>query len=326
LIPVSVEEEVVPQQGVVVIENLSKIYNRDVRAVDGISFAISEGEIFGLLGPNGAGKTTTLHILATLLKPTAGTAKIDGYEVGRQPSKVRKRIGIVFQEPSSDELLTGYENLKLHAFMYGVPSEIRKDRIDEALNLADLTGRKDDLVKHYSGGMRRRLEIARGLLHRPRVLFLDEPTLGLDPQTREHIWDYIERLVVELKISVILTTHYMDEADRLCDRIAIIDHGKIVALDTPENLKRALGGDVIRLQMSSPNLSAVDVLPYIRKVDVHDRLVSLTVLDASSHIQEILAVIGKVDTVELRPPSLSDVFLHYTGREYREQEMVKKEW
>ena len=179
------------QEGVVVVEKLEKIYNQALRAVDDISFSIREGEVFGLLGPNGAGKTTTLHILATLLKPSKGSAKIGGFDVEHQPSKVRKTIGIVFQEPSSDELLTGYENLKLHALMYGLHSGIRKKRIEEVLKLVDLTDRKDDLVKHYSGGMRRRLEIARGLLHRPSVLFLDEPTLGLDPQTREHIWEYI---------------------------------------------------------------------------------------------------------------------------------------
>ena len=291
-----------PQENVVVVEDLVKTYNGAVKSLDGISFSIAEGEVFGLLGPNGAGKTTTLHILATLLKPSKGSAKINAYDVTRKPGKVRKSIGIVFQEPSSDELLTGYENLKLHALLYGVSSGIRKERIDEVLNLVDLASRKDDLVKHYSGGMRRRLEIARGLLHRPKVLFLDEPTLGLDPQTREHIWEYVERLVVEQKLTIIITTHYMDEADRLCDRIAIIDHGRIVVLDTPENLKRALGGDVIRLKMENPSVKAVEALPYVKKVDVQGAVISLTVSDAGSHIQEILSVIGKVDTVELHPP------------------------
>jgi ABC-2 type transport system ATP-binding protein len=298
----------------------------DFAAVDGVSFSIGEGEVFGLLGPNGAGKTTTLHMLATLLRPTSGTAKVNGYDVVKQPSKVRKSIGMVFQEPSSDDLLTGYENLRLHALMYGVPSDIRARRIQEVLTLVDLSDRKDDLVKHYSGGMRRRLEIARGLLHNPKILFLDEPTLGLDPQTREHIWQYIERLVTEQRISIIITTHYMDEADRLCDRIAIVDHGKVVVLDSPENLKRALGGDMIRMEISNPNLKAIEGLPFVKKVDVADSTVTLTVTDARSHLQEILERIGKVDSVELRPPSLNDVFMHHTGREFREQEAEGGFW
>jgi ABC-2 type transport system ATP-binding protein len=203
--------------------------------------------------------------------------------------------------------------------LYGVPSPLREERAKEVLELVDLTDRKDGLVKHYSGGMRRRLEIARGLLHNPKILFLDEPTLGLDPQTREHIWKYVERLVAEQKISIIITTHYMDEADRLCDRIAIVDHGKIAVNDSPEVLKRALGGDMVRLTMSNPRLEAIREMPFVKKVEVRDRTVLLTVEDAGSHAQEILAVIGKVDSVELRPPTLNDVFLQYTGREYREQ-------
>jgi ABC-2 type transport system ATP-binding protein len=291
----------------------------DIVAVDGISFTIEEGEVFGLLGPNGAGKTTTLHMLATLLKPSGGSATVNGYDIVKEPARVRESIGMVFQEPSSDDLLTGYENLKLHALLYGVPAVVREHRIIEVLNLVDLWDRKDDLVKHYSGGMRRRLEIARGLLHRPKVLFLDEPTLGLDLQTREHIWEYIERLVSERNLSVILTTHYMDEADRLCDRIAIVDHGKVVVLDTPKSLKLSLGGDIVRLEMKNPNLRPIEALPFIKKIEVKDSIVILTVEDAGSHIQEVLSLVGKVDRVELRPPSLNDVFMHYTGREYREE-------
>jgi len=304
----------------VLVKGLVKVYKGTIKAVNGVSFNIREGEVFGLLGPNGAGKTTTLHMLATILKPTTGEARVNDFDVVRQPGKVRESIGIVFQDPSSDELLTGYENLKMHALMYGVPGSIRRKRIEEVLELVDLTSRRNDLLKNYSGGMRRRLEIARGLLHHPKVLFLDEPTLGLDPQTREHIWEYIEKLVKEERLTIIITTHYMDEADRLCDRIAIIDHGNIVVLDTPERLKRGLGGDIIKLCSKSPNLSALGELPYIKMVEVSGDTVSLTVEDAGSHIQEILGVIGKVDKVELRPPTLSDVFLKYTGREYREQE------
>jgi ABC-2 type transport system ATP-binding protein len=303
---------------IVELESLRKEFG-DLVAVDGASFSIKEGEVFGLLGPNGAGKTTILHMLATLLRPTGGRARVNGYDVVREPSKVRKSIGMVFQEPSSDDLLTGYENLKLHALLYGVPRSIREKRIKEVLALVDLSDRRRDLVKHYSGGMRRRLEIARGLLHSPKVLFLDEPTLGLDPQTREHIWHYIEGLVAEQKISVIITTHYMEEADRLCDRIAIVDHGKVVVLDTPENLKRELGGDIVKLEIEKPDLKAVEVLPYVKKVEVKGSSVFLTVEDAGAHIQEILSLVGKVSTVELRPPSLDDVFMHYTGREYKEE-------
>ena len=301
------------------VSNLTKVYKGNVKAVDGVSFSIGEGEVFGLLGPNGAGKTTTLHMLATILKPTSGEAKVNGFDVVKRPGKVRESIGIVFQDPSSDELLTGYENLKMHALMYGVPNSIRRQRIDEVLKLVDLTDRRNDLLKHYSGGMRRRLEIARGLLHRPKVLFLDEPTLGLDPQTREHIWEYIERLVKEERLSIILTTHYMDEADRLCDRIAIMDHGAIVVLDTPGELKRGLGGDIIKIRMKTPNLSALESFPYVKLVETRGEEITLTVVDAGSNIQEILGAIGKVESVDLRPPTLSDVFLKYTGRQYHEQ-------
>jgi ABC-2 type transport system ATP-binding protein len=303
----------------VTVDNLVKTYKGDTKAVDGVSFSIKGGEIFGLLGPNGAGKTTTLSILATLLKPTSGSAWVNGFDVVKQPDKVRESIGMVFQDPSSDELLTGYENLKMHALMYGVPGKIRGQRIEEVLKLVDLTNRRNDLLKTYSGGMRRRLEIARGLLHRPKILFLDEPTLGLDPQTREHIWEYIEKLVEEEKLTIILTTHYMDEADRLCDRLAIMDHGKIIVHNTPDELKRGLGGDLVRIRAKSPNLPALTTYPYIKMIEGEGEQFTLTVDDAGSHIQEILETIGKVESVELRPPSLNDVFLKYTGREYREQ-------
>jgi len=302
---------------IIEVDNLTKKFG-DLKAVDAISFSIMEGEVFGLLGPNGAGKTTTLHMLATLLKPTSGVALVNGYDVNKEPSYVRKSIGIVFQEPSSDDLLTGYENLKLHALMYGVPGAIRKRRIKEVLELVDLQDRKDSLVREYSGGMRRRLELARGLLHDPKILFLDEPTLGLDPQSREHIWGYIERLVRDENVTIILTTHYMDEADRLCDRIAIIDHGKIAVLDSPENLKKSLGGDIIRIEIASPNVEALRELPYVKKIDAKDNILSLTVIDAGANLQEIFSVVGRVESVELHRPTLDDVFMHYTGREFRE--------
>jgi len=309
------------QISIVKVKNLRKVFENkeDIVAVDNISFEIEEGEVFGLLGPNGAGKTTTLSMLATLVKPTSGTAEINGFDILKESHEVRKSIGIVFQNPSSDDLLTGYENLELHGLLYGLSKDIREKRIKNVLDLVDMSGRQNDQVKKYSGGMRRRVELARGLLHEPKILFLDEPTLGLDPQTREHIWNYIERLVKEKKVTVILTTHYMDEADRLCDRVAIIDFGKIIVLETPEKLKRDLGGEIIRLKIKKPNLQKVKKLKYIENISKLNDTVSLTVRDANRHLQEILKVIGKVESVESRSPTLNDVFLHYTGREFREE-------
>ncbi|MGB9023976.1 MAG: ATP-binding cassette domain-containing protein [Candidatus Bathyarchaeia archaeon] len=289
----------------------------ELKAVDHIDLSIREGEVFGLLGPNGAGKTTTLSMLATLLKPTEGTAKVDGHDVSTEPAAVRKSIGIVFQEPSSDDILTGRENLYLHALMYGVDRRIREQRFREVLKLVDLEDRADDQVKKYSGGMRRRLELARGLLHKPKILFLDEPTLGLDPQTREHIWQYIRRLVDLEHVTVILTTHYMEEAERLCDRVAIIDDGRIIALDTPERLKHIIGGDIIRLRIQNPQLGRIKELGYVVKIDQAGDLVTLTVKDSGVHLQEILSLVGDVKSVELRTPTLNDVFLHFTGHEIR---------
>src|SRR5919109_5621840 len=224
----------------ITIKNLVKKYG-SLTVLDNVNLEVYDNEIFGLLGPNGAGKTTLIHILATLIKPTSGTAVVNGYDIMKRPSKVRSSIGIVFQAPSSDDMLTGYENLKLHSMLYSVPRKIREKRILDVLELVGLTERKDDQVKKYSGGMRRRLEIARGILHKPKILFLDEPTLGLDPRSRESMWKYIQRLVQEEKITIILTTHYMEEADILCDRIGIIDRGKIIALDTPSKLKEIVG-------------------------------------------------------------------------------------
>jgi ABC-2 type transport system ATP-binding protein len=299
-------------------EGLTKQYG-DLLAVDSLNLCIGEGEIFGLLGPNGAGKTTTLSMLATLVKPTAGTGRVNGYDILSHPADVRRSIGIVFQDPSSDDVLTGRENLYLHALMFGVPKEERTKRIEYVLSLVDLQDRADDIVKKYSGGMRRRLELARGLLHNPRILFLDEPTLGLDPQTREHIWAYIENLVKSEKVSVIITTHYMDEADRLCNRVAIIDHGRVSALDSPRELKQKVGGEIIKLRVRSPNLEALKELDYVLSLEQSGSTLRLTVKDASLHLQEILGMVGAVDSVEVRTATLNDVFLHYTGREIREE-------
>jgi len=299
--------------------NLTKEFGK-IKAVDNLSLKIEHGEVFGLLGPNGAGKTTILMMLTTLVNPTDGTAKVNGFDIKKEADKVRKSIGIVFQDPSSDDILTGYENLKLHAMLYGIPDKTVEEKITEVLRLVDLEDRKKELLKNYSGGMRRRLEIARGLMHQPAVLFLDEPTLGLDPQTREHIWEYIRKLASEKKMTIILTTHYMEEADLLCNRIAIIDKGKIVALDTPGNLKKIIGGDIIRIKSPAPNIEAIKKLDFVKKVEMVDKTVSITVEGARKHLPKILETIGKVDSVYVREPTLNDVFLHYTGQEIRDTE------
>lgn len=218
------------------VENLVKKYG-DFTAVNDISFEVDQGEVFAFLGPNGAGKTTTIKMLTTLLKPTSGMVEVDGLDPSISHHEVRKRFGIVFQDPSLDDELTAYENLELHCILYKVPRKTRKERIEKLLGLFELWERRDDPVKQFSGGMKRRLEIARGLLHTPKILFLDEPTLGLDPQTRNHLWAHVQKLNHEEQVTVFLTTHYMEEADRVAQRIAIIDHGKIVAQGTSEDLK-----------------------------------------------------------------------------------------
>jgi len=299
------------------IKNLTKKFD-DFTAVDNVSLEINEGEIFGLLGPNGAGKTTTLSILATLLPPTSGNAVINGYDVAKHPTQVRRSIGFVFQDPSSDDLLTGRENLYLHALMYGVKDSEIDQRIDEGLALVDLTDKQNIRMRKYSGGMRRRLELARGFLHSPKILFLDEPTLGLDPQTRENLWAYIKKLSTENKITIILTTHYMEEADMLCDRVAIIDHGKVVALDTPLNFKKSLGGDLVTVKTKNPELSELEKMDFVKHVQYKDGLLSLTVNDASLHLQKILVHVGVAEDVELHSPTLNDVFLKLTGKHMRE--------
>jgi ABC-2 type transport system ATP-binding protein len=298
---------------------LTKHYGR-IKAVDNLTLSIEEGEVFGLLGPNGAGKTTTIKMLATLLDPTSGSAKVNGFDVMGQPSKVRESIGIVFQEPSTDELLTGYENLRLHSLIYGIPGSDAERRIKDTLELVELTERKNDLVKTYSGGMRRRLEIARGLLHRPKILFLDEPTLGLDPRGRETVWGYIKRLVKERDMTILLTTHYMEEADMLADRICIIDRGKAVAIDTPGRLKKRVGGDLVTIVADSPRIAGIRGLKFVRKVEQKDGKFLITVDNAAAHLQELLTKVGKVDCVEVRSPTLDDVFIKFTGRALEQAE------
>jgi ABC-2 type transport system ATP-binding protein len=292
----------------------------DLTAVDSVSFNVERGEIFGLLGPNGAGKTTTINMLVTLLPPTSGTAKVNGFDIRAQPAKVRQSVGIVFQDPSLDTILTGRENLELHARLYSVPKAVWKKRIAELLALMDLEDRADNIVRHYSGGMRRRLELARGLLHRPAVLFLDEPTLGLDPQTRELTWRYIKAMAQQEQTTIVLTTHYMEEADNVCDRIGIIDHGKVIALDTPDNLERRLGGDLVCLKIKNPDLKVLERLSYVKNVEVKDGQVGLTVENAAVHLKEILSLFDNVEAVEVRTPTLNDVFLKYTGRAIREDD------
>ncbi|MDD1723723.1 MAG: ATP-binding cassette domain-containing protein [Methanospirillum sp.] len=299
-------------------------------AVNHISFRIEQGEIFGLLGPNGAGKTTTLSMLSTMLTPTSGTAVIQGIEIGKDPDGVRNVIGIVFQDQSLDEELTAGENMDFHGRLYRIPHDLRKQRTDELLHLVELYDRKNDIVKTFSGGMRRRLEIARGLLHHPSVLFLDEPTLGLDPQTRNHLWQYISSLSKEKHITIILTTHYMEEADRLCDRIAIIDQGKIIALDTPQNLKDSIGGDVVTI--NTPDTGAICRImtePWVIHLEEYNEEVRISLRQAEQYISSIITLINAHDIpitrVSIHKPTLEDVFLSFTGKTIREQEIGGKE-
>jgi len=306
----------------IVVKDLTRIFGSLV-AVDRLSFGVRAGEVFGLLGPNGAGKTTTLSMLCTILKPTSGSATIDGVDVTRHPSQVRRTIGIVFQEPSINDRLTGRENLEMHANLYGVPVAEGKKRINEVLELVELSDKADLLMRTYSGGMRRRLEIARGLIHYPKVLFLDEPTIGLDPQTREHIWTYISALSKRENITMILTTHYMEEADRLCDRIAIIDYGKIIALGSPVTLKGELEGDVISLKAANVKQLAqkLDEMKLVKSMKEADGELKIVVKNGGTimpRIVEVAAGLGvRIESMSIREPTLEDVFLHFTGREIR---------
>lgn len=293
----------------------------DLDAVRGVTFQVREGEIFGFLGPNGAGKTTTIRMLATLLRPTSGTAILNGYDIRTNPDGVRRSIGLVFQDPSLDDRLTARENLEFHALLYGVEAGEREARLRRVLAMVELEDRQHHLVKAFSGGMKRRLEIARGLLHYPAVLFLDEPTIGLDPQTRSHIWAYIHQLRQQEGITIFLTTHYMDEAEN-CDRIAIIDHGQIVALDTPDGLKSLVGGDVITVR-TSDNARAREEIQrlYGREVMEEDGLLRFEVERGEEFIPRLAVdFAGCLLSVGLRRPTLDDVFLKLTGRAIRQEE------
>ena len=293
-------------------------------AVDSVNLQVKEGEIFGLLGPNGAGKSTTISMLCTILKPTSGTAKVNGYDIIRQSIDVRKSIGIVFQDPSIDDRLTGRENMEMHADLYDVPRNVMHSRIDEVLKLVELEDRASDFVSAYSGGMRRRLEIARSLTHHPKVLFLDEPTIGLDPQSREHIWEYIVNLKKRNNITIILTTHYMEEANKLCDRIAIMDKSKIIAMDTPENLKKCLKNGTIIIETKNNTRFAAELAKteLAEKITETGEKLNLTVENPHTTLPRIVELGVSagiyIESISIREPDMDDVFLHYTGHEIRE--------
>ena len=298
----------------------------DLEAVAGIDLEVYGGEIFGFLGPNGAGKSTTNSMLCTLLTPTAGIARVAGIDVVRDPAAVRQRIGLVFQDPSLDDQLTARENLEFHAFVYSVPAPDRRRRIDEMLNLLQLADRASSAVKTFSGGMKRRLEIARGMLHQPQVLFLDEPTIGLDPQTRKSIWTHLNELRDTKGVTIFMTTHYMDEAE-YCDRIAIIDRGKIVALGTPDELKAMVGGDVVTITSTAPGAAAKEIEDMLGVKPARDNgTLRMEVPDGKAFVPRLVRELSApVDTVTLRRPSLDDVFLKLTGRAIRDEEVSARD-
>ena len=310
------------REPVISVRGLAKRYG-EIRAVDGVDFEVLRGETFGFLGPNGAGKTTTINMLCTLATPTAGSAEVNGFDVVRQRDDVRRSIGLVFQDTTLDSYLTAERNLRFHAELYGVPRAQVDARLRQVLDIVGLWDRKDGKVLEFSGGMMRRLEIARGLLHFPKVLFLDEPTIGLDPQTRSHIWTYIDELKQREDITIFLTTHYMDEAEH-CDRIAIIDAGTIVALDTPEALKASVGTD--RVQIQTPDHeAAIAALRERFGLDaaVHEGEVTFSVASGEQFVPRLFAELGlPIEAVRVSRPTLDDVFMSYTGKTIRDAEAV----
>ena len=310
---------------VIKVKNLVKKYN-GLTAVDRISFSVEKGEIFGFLGPNGAGKTTTINILSTLLAPTEGDIHVNGFDVLTQKNQVRKSIGLVFQDPSLDDRLTAEENIYFHAKLYHVPYKEYQKRKEEVLRLVELWDRRKDMVKTFSGGMKRRLEIARGLIHHPAILFLDEPTLGLDPQTRAHLWDYILRLKQEKQMTIFMTTHYMNEAE-YCDRLVIIDYGKIVAFDTPANLKKEVGGDIIILESPQPQQLKQEIKQkYGLEPKEENGAITIEISNGKTFLPRLFdELTTKVTSVSLREPTLDDVFLHLTGRKIRDEEATSIE-
>lgn len=313
---------------VISVRGISKKFG-SFEAVKEVSLCINEGEIFGLLGPNGAGKTTFLSVLATTLQASAGKATVNGFDVSSRPSEVRKSIGMSFQDNSLDIDLTGRENLWFHARMYHIPESQISEKISQALKLAGLEQFAGREIKKYSGGMKRRLEIVRALMHEPKILFLDEPTLGLDPQTRRALWDKIRQLNEENGMTIILTTHYMEEADELCDRIAIIDRGKIIALGTSGQLKESVKGDIITITTKKTQPFVGKKFKFVKEAKAHDGTLSLTVDSAERRIAEIVLFAKKkriqIDSISLKKPSLEDVFLHFTGKTIREAELDKGE-
>jgi ABC-2 type transport system ATP-binding protein len=309
-------------------KSLSKIFG-DLKAVDDISFNVEKGEIFGFLGPNGAGKSTTMMILTTLLKPTSGQALVSGFDVKTNPKEVREKIGYVQQESTVDEYLTGRENLLLQARLNHIPKDLINQRIDEVLELIELSDKQDNAVVTYSGGMRKRLDIAGGLLHRPKVLFLDEPTVGLDIQTRRKIWQYIKKIHDEFEMTIFLSTHYMEEADQLCDRIGIIDGGKIQVIDTPQNMKSAMGNEVISLTIDGGDeetnfLSKLRTIELIKKINEDQNKITLFASKGTEVIPKIFQIASdlkiKINSISLTQPTLDDVFISYTGHEIRADE------
>ena len=313
-------------ENIIEAKGLTKVFNGYLVAVDHVNFEVKEGEIYGFLGPNGAGKTTTINMLITILKPTEGTATVCGHDIIKEANMVRRKIGVVPQEYTADEDLTGYENIILCADLYGIPREISKKRALELLDLVQLTDFKDKKVETYSGGMRRRLELACGLINRPRVLFLDEPTLGLDVQTRAKIWEYIKLLKKEYGMTLFMTTHYLEEADALCDRVAIIDHGKILVVGSPEELKSSLGGDIITLSVNEDkNISGlIEKIENVREVKHVKNGYRIKVKDGELTAPLIIEALRsegiKVTRLSLSKPSLNEVYLEYTGKSMRDQE------
>jgi len=315
------------QEIVIKIDRLSKRFGK-LTAVDGISLGIRQGEVFALLGPNGAGKTTTISMLCGLMKPTSGRASVAGFDIEKESLMVRKSIGVVFQQPSSDDLLSARENLEMHAYLYGMPKQGREGRILQMLRLVGLEDRQQSRVKEYSGGMRKRLEIARGMLHKPKILFLDEPTVGLDPQTRAHIWQYIRQLPQREGTTVVFTTHYLEEAEQFADRVAIIDRGKILVVGEPSKLVASLGGDSALLKSNEPQrlASRLRKMSFAKNVTVEEGGVRISLRDSARNLPRMLRALDCVESIELRPATLNDVFIKYTGRAIREDSAEGGYW
>jgi ABC-2 type transport system ATP-binding protein len=302
------------------VTGLTKNYG-EIQAVRGIDFEVAAGETFGFLGPNGAGKSTTIKILCTLAKPTSGSAAVAGHDVTAERDAVRRSIGLVFQDTTLDTYLSGAQNLRFHAELYGVPAAAVAPRMRQVLDMVGLWDRRDSLVMTYSGGMQRRLEIARGLLHAPRVLFLDEPTVGLDPQTRASIWEYINELKSREDITIFLTTHYMDEAEN-CDRIGIIDHGTIVAIDTPEALKASVGKDRVQIHTADDPAAIAELArDFGVQAGMHEGAVTFSVAGGEEFVPRLFGGLSvPIRAVSVSRPSLDDVFMSYTGKTIRDAE------